>query len=47
MKPHCNDTFKKYPDSSFNSIQSIHYRGKMILLEETFQGQLKFVCIMK
>ena len=41
------DIFNKYPDSSFNSIQSINYRSRVILLEETFQGQHKFVCIIK
>jgi len=33
--PHCSHTATKYPHRSFSSMQSIHYRSKMILSKET------------
>jgi hypothetical protein len=34
-EPHCSDTARKYPDRSFNSIQSIQCSSKQILPKET------------
>ena len=36
LESHWGNTSNKYPDRALNSIQSIHYRHKKILVEETF-----------